>query len=68
MFRDKLKQVPDQLESLIGDKKFLPAATILMSSTKAILKPEISQIGAVADLKAYFTSQEAVSQLHTAHH
>lgn len=55
-----MKQVPDQLEAMIGDKKFLPAAAILVRSIKTINKPEISQIGAVSDLKAYFVSQESV--------
>lgn len=59
-FREKLKLVPDQLEGLIGDKRFLPAALLLVASIKTIQKPEISQIGAISDLKAYFTSQEAV--------
>jgi len=52
--------VPDQLESMIGDKKFLPAASILVRSIKTINKPEISQIGAISELKTYFASQETV--------
>lgn len=38
----------------------MPAALILVHSVKTINKPEISQIGAVSDLKAYFMSQESV--------
>lgn len=57
---EKLKQVPDQLEGLIGDKLFLPAALLLVASTKTIHKPEISQIGAISELKAYLASQESV--------
>jgi len=49
---------------LIGDKKFLPAALILVGSIKTINKPEISQIGAVSELKAYFSSQESVRTKH----
>jgi hypothetical protein len=45
---------------MIGDKKFLPAAVMLVRSIKTVNKPEISQIGAVSELKAYFTSQESV--------
>ena len=60
---EKLKQVPDRLESLIGDKRFLPAALILVSSIKAINKPEISQVGALSELKAYLSSQENVSHV-----
>lgn len=59
---EKLKQVPDRLESLIGDKRFLPAALILVSSVKTIGKPEISQVGAISELKAYLSTQENVSR------
>jgi exocyst complex component 4 len=59
---DELKQVPDQLETLIGDKKFLQAAMILVRSIKTINKPEIAEIGALADLRAYFVTQESVSR------
>jgi exocyst complex component 4 len=45
---------------MIGDKKFLPAALILVRSIKTVNKAEISQIGAVSELKAYFASQETV--------
>jgi exocyst complex component 4 len=48
---------------LIGDKRFLPAASLLVSSIKTINKPGINQIGAVSELKAYFTSQETVSDI-----
>ena len=58
---DSLKQAPDQLESLIGDKKYLQAATLLVSSLKTINKPEMVSIGATAELRAYLTSQETVS-------
>jgi hypothetical protein len=60
---DELKQVPDQLETLIGDKKFLQAALILVRSIKTINKPEIAEIGALSDLRTYFTSQESVSRM-----
>jgi exocyst complex component 4 len=53
--------VPDQLETLIGDKKFLQAAFILVRSVKTINKPEIAEIGAMSELRAYFGSQESVS-------
>ncbi|WWC87558.1 uncharacterized protein L201_002448 [Kwoniella dendrophila CBS 6074] len=67
---DHLKQIPDQLESLIGDKRFLQAALILVRSLKTINKPELAEIGALSDLRAYFVSQEAtlteilVEELH----
>ena len=64
MRRDNLKQIPEQLEKLIGDKKFLPAAMILVRSLKTINRPEIAEIGAVSELRAYFLSQEMVRRSH----
>ncbi|WVW79702.1 hypothetical protein I302_101672 [Kwoniella bestiolae CBS 10118] len=67
---DHLKQIPDQLESLIGDKRFLQASLILVRSLKTINKPELAEIGALSDLRAYFGSQETtlteilVEELH----
>ncbi|WWD16813.1 hypothetical protein CI109_101245 [Kwoniella shandongensis] len=67
---DHLKQIPDQLESLIGDKRFLQAALILVRSLKTINKPEIAEIGAMSDLRSYFVGQETtlteilVEELH----
>lgn len=58
---DDLKQVPDRLEALIGDKRFLPAAVLLVRSLKTVNKPELEELGALSDLRAYFTSQETVS-------
>lgn len=46
---------------MIGDKRFLPAALLLVKSSKTIAKPEIASIGAMSELKAYFASQETVS-------
>lgn len=45
---------------MIGDKRFLSAAFLLVRSIKTIGKPEISQIGAMSELKSYFASQETV--------
>ncbi|OWZ70298.1 hypothetical protein AYX14_04331 [Cryptococcus neoformans] len=55
---DNLKQVPDQLESLIGDKRFLQASFILVRSLETINKPELREIGALSDLRSYFVTQE----------
>ncbi|WVR04091.1 hypothetical protein IAU60_001090 [Kwoniella sp. DSM 27419] len=68
---DNLKQVPDQLESLIGDKRFLKAALILVRSLKTINKPELEEIGALSDLRTYLAAQETtlteilVEELHS---
>ena len=58
-----MKLVPDRLEGLIGDKKFLSAAQLLVKSSKTVNKPEIASIGAVSDLRAYLTAQETASDL-----
>lgn len=55
---DNLRQVPDQLESLVGDKRFLQASLILVRSLETINKPELREIGALSDLRSYFMSQE----------
>jgi len=57
--------VPDTLESLISEKKLLQASSLLLRSTKIISKPEMQEIGALGDLRAYLTGQESVS-LHLA--
>ncbi|KIR32052.1 exocyst complex component 4 [Cryptococcus deuterogattii MMRL2647] len=51
-------QVPDQLESLVGDKRFLQASLILVRSIETINKPELREIGALSDLRSYFVTQE----------
>jgi exocyst complex component 4 len=53
--------VPDHLESLIGEKRFLKAALLLVRSIKTVNKPEIAEVGAVTNLREYFVSQETVS-------
>ncbi|ODN76972.1 hypothetical protein L202_05535 [Cryptococcus amylolentus CBS 6039] len=55
---DHIKQVPDQLETLIGDKQFLRASLMLVRSLKTVNKPELLEIGALSDLRSYLTSQE----------
>ena len=57
---ESLKSVPDRLESLLSEKRFLNAAVLLMRSLKMINKQDLMEVAAVADLRAYFVSQEAV--------
>lgn len=54
---EDLKQIPDRLENLIGDKRFLESALILTRSIKKINKPEMMAVGALAELRAYLRSQ-----------
>ncbi|CAG7847601.1 Probable exocyst complex component sec8 [Serendipita indica DSM 11827] len=53
-----LKSVPDNLESLISEKKLLQASSLLIRSIKMITKSDMQDIGALSDLKAYLTGQE----------
>lgn len=40
---------------------FLQAALLLVRTLKTVKKPDLAEIGALADLRAYFTTQESVS-------
>lgn len=53
-----LKGVPDRLESLMSEKRFLEAVNLLMHSLKQIDKAEIVEVGATADLRGYLKGQE----------
>lgn len=62
-FSEHLKSVPDQLETLMTEKRLLLASLILVRSLKTITKPEMMEIGALADLRAYLLGQEVVSAI-----
>jgi exocyst complex component 4 len=53
--------VPDVLETLMSEKQLLQASALLVRNLKIINKPDMLEIGAVSDLRAYLTSQEVVS-------
>lgn len=61
--REHLKSVPDQLETLMSEKRLLLASLVLVRAIKTINKPEMLEIGALSDLRSYFISQEVVSHL-----
>lgn len=54
---EQLKAVPDQLESLVGDKRFLQASLLLMRSLRAINNQDLMGIGALAELRSYLRGQ-----------
>ena len=58
---EMLRNVPDRLENLMSEKRFLAAAVLLVRSLKTVSKGDITEIAATADLRAYFISQETVS-------
>ncbi|KAE8211658.1 hypothetical protein CF327_g4604 [Tilletia walkeri] len=55
---DSLRAVPEHLETLITEKRFLQAVNLLIRALKTIEKPEIEEIGATSDLRAYLKGQE----------
>lgn len=48
------------LETLMSEKRLLQASVMLVRSLKIINKPEMMEIGAVADLRSYLVNQETV--------
>lgn len=60
---DHLRSVPDRLEALMSEKRFLSAVILLVRSMKMINKTDMMEIGALSDLRAWMIQQEGVSQL-----
>ncbi|KAI0048336.1 hypothetical protein FA95DRAFT_1558105 [Auriscalpium vulgare] len=56
---ERLRLVPDVLESLMSEKRLLQASILLVRSLKTINKQDMLDIGAVADLRSYLNGQEA---------
>lgn len=57
---DHLRSIPDRLEALLSEKRFLSAVILLVRSMKMINKPDMMEIGAVGDLRAWMVQQEGV--------
>ncbi|GAA5956509.1 hypothetical protein JCM3765_003467 [Sporobolomyces pararoseus] len=57
---DHLLRLPPSLESLLSEKRFLSAVVLLVRSIKTLNKPEMQEIGALADLRAWAQGQETV--------
>ena len=55
---ERLRGVPDELESLMSAKRFLAATQLLMRSLRLIQRDDMAEIGATADLRTYLRSQE----------
>lgn len=70
VYSDQLKDVPDRLETLLSEKRFLNAVVLLSKSLKTINKAELLDISALIELRAYLHSQESavydilVEELH----
>lgn len=67
---DELRAVPDQLEARISEKRFLTAVDVLQNALRKLWRPELDEIGALNDLRAYLVNQETalmdilVEELH----
>lgn len=62
--------MPDNLEARISEKKFLSAVEVLSEGLTMIRQPNLMEIGALSELRAYLSSQESsladimVEELH----
>ena len=67
---EELRQVPDQLEGRISEKRFLTAVDVLQNALRRLRKPELDDIGALTELRSYLGNQEGalmdilVEELH----
>lgn len=57
-----MQLVPDKLEARISEKKFLSAVDLLGEALTMIRQPDMMEIGALSDLRAYLGSQESVDE------
>lgn len=55
---ESIQAVPEKLESQITEKRFLTAVDILQEALRLVRKSEFDEIGAMADLRTYFSNQE----------
>ena len=55
---ERLRQVPEQLDARISDKHFLPAVDLLQDALRVIRRSDMENIGALTDLRIYFSNQE----------
>ena len=55
---ESIQSVPEKLEARISEKKFLGAVVLLQEALILVRKAEFDGIGAITDLRTYFTNQE----------
>ncbi|ERF70132.1 hypothetical protein EPUS_00319 [Endocarpon pusillum Z07020] len=55
---ESIQAVPEQLEGRITEKRFLTAVDVLQEALRLVRKSEFDGIGAMTDLRTYFTNQE----------
>lgn len=54
----EIQSLPEKLESLISDKRFISAVEVLHDGLRLLRRSELENIGALADIRAYFANQE----------
>ena len=55
---ERIQALPEQLEARISDKHFLTAVEVLQEALRLIRNSSLENIGALADLRTYFSNQE----------
>ncbi|KAA6412065.1 MAG: hypothetical protein FRX48_04215 [Lasallia pustulata] len=55
---EKLQLSPEELDAHISSKRFLSAVDILQAALRMIRRSELEDIGALGDLRTYFSNQE----------
>lgn len=55
---ENIQAVPEKLEGQITEKRFLTAVDVLQEALRLVRKSEFDGIGAMTDLRTYFTNQE----------
>ncbi|KAL4955148.1 hypothetical protein BDW69DRAFT_193437 [Aspergillus filifer] len=66
----EIQSLPEKLESRLSDKRFLGAVEVLHDALRLLRRSELENIGALADIRAYFENQESsitdilVEELH----
>ena len=55
---EKLQLVPEQLDARISEKHFLFAVDLLQDALRIIRRSDLEKIGALTDLRIYFSNQE----------
>lgn len=52
--------MPEILDARISEKQFLTAVGVLQDALRLIRRSELENIGALSDLRVYFSNQETV--------
>ncbi|KAJ5104852.1 hypothetical protein NUU61_002199 [Penicillium alfredii] len=55
---EEIQSLPEKLESRISDKRFLAAVEVLHTGLRVLRRSELENIGALSDIRAYFSNQE----------